>query len=652
MPFESQEGPAEVDTTRLQQPTSFSEQHGQAERLEEYTACELPEIPDNLEEATLPTNSADHLQLPPEAFEVDGERAVEVEVEGQEHVQSRNNSVKRKRNCGYSYESEKSKRPMPARRNADFTTECGKCSTRGLSCHSFTHEVRAAIRGAFFDLGVLEDQREWIGRHTENIPAQHPKKLCKNAYFLPSSQGPCQKFPVCKKMFLTTLGISSRQVKTVFAKKKPCGILEGEKRGGRKTADRDLKLREGVTRHIDRFPRMESHYCRATSQCQYLSSDLNAEIMYRMYQTDTIADCASLSLYRKVLNEKKLKFHQPKKDTCGLCDTYRRGNPNEKALIEDAYQIHITEKKAVRQMKASAKARAATDPKFVAAVFDLQQVIHLPKSPQSELFYKRRLSNYNFTIYELGNKDGWCFLAHEGITRRGSCEIASHLHRYLRNLDAKGIVEVEFYSDGCVGQNKNSVLPAMLQHFIDHAESIKKITLNYFPTNHGQSEGDSMHSVVERVLKRVREVMVPAQLTSICKLARINPHPYHVVEVQSRDIDDWKSVSQKKGILRIRTSEGGQKIDWTKFMAIQIKKGESQSIGFKYSHTDVGFDVIKTNGMRRSSEEADVRPEPLYINGPPKISHAKYQDLLSLCTGTQSVVWHPDYQAFYKQLPH
>lgn len=148
-------------------------------------------------------------------------------------------------------------------------------------------------------------------------------------------------------------------------------------------------------------------------------------------------------------------------------------------------------------MKTIAKNKALVDPTFDAAVYDLEQVIYLTKSLQSDIFYKHRLSNYNFTIYELASRDGWCFLLHECETGRGSCEISSHFHRCLCILDERGVKQVEFYCDRCVGQNKNLIIPTMLQHFIEKARFVESVTVNFFPTSHGQSEGDSMHSVIE-----------------------------------------------------------------------------------------------------------------------------------------------------------
>ena len=214
-----------------------------------------------------------------------------------------------------------------------------------------------------------------------------------------------------------------------------------------------------------------------------------------------------------------------------------------------------------REIKNAVKQKASLDSSVCAAVFDLQQVIYLPKSTRSELFYKRRLSCYNITIYDMATKDGFCFVSHEGLTARGSSEIASYLHLFLLNADERGCKQVELFSGGCCGQNQNSIVPSMFLYFLERSISVQEISLHFFETNHGQSEGDSIHSTIERQMKQVGEPFIPSQLATLIKMARKVPRPYVVRNVQSSDILDWKSYSQKRGVLRVRSSEKGTKVD-------------------------------------------------------------------------------------------
>ncbi|KAK3894703.1 hypothetical protein Pcinc_001549 [Petrolisthes cinctipes] len=123
-------------------------------------------------------------------------------------------------------------------------------------------------------------------------------------------------------MFLNTFSISEKTVRTALKKKMPSGTVETEKRGGRQDhlQEEDKQRRDKIKAHIDRFPRMESHYCRSKSTRDYLHSDLNQKKMYEMF----LAECcvpeglsASYTTYCDVLKSQNISFHNPKKDQYG-----------------------------------------------------------------------------------------------------------------------------------------------------------------------------------------------------------------------------------------------------------------------------------------------------------------------------------------------
>ena len=56
---------------------------------------------------------------------------------------------------------------------------------------------------------------------------------------------------------------------------------------------------------MESFPRAESHYCRAVTQKEYLSSDLNITRMYEMYQEECISnntEPVKQSMYRSIFS--------------------------------------------------------------------------------------------------------------------------------------------------------------------------------------------------------------------------------------------------------------------------------------------------------------------------------------------------------------
>ena len=79
-------------------------------------------------------------------------------------------------------------------------------------------------------------------------------------------------FRVCKIFYLSTLAISQKMVDNVHQKKNELtGILKLDGRGKYdKRAKVSDEQKNGVISHIDSFPVIESHYCRAKTNKKYL----------------------------------------------------------------------------------------------------------------------------------------------------------------------------------------------------------------------------------------------------------------------------------------------------------------------------------------------------------------------------------------------
>ncbi|GFO49952.1 DNA repair protein rhp54 [Plakobranchus ocellatus] len=249
-----------------------------------------------------------------------------------------------------------------------------------------------------------------------------------------------QRKQVCRHMFLSTLGVTERQMRTALKKRQRDGQIAMEARGGRREAEKVEyeEKRQSILDHINKFPRMESHYCRTNTKNEFLAPELYLTTMYNMYVSEMAADKkkpASRSLYNNIFKSLGLKFFALKKDACGICLRKMKENPTDESLLT-MYQKHMDEKVKVRQVKEEAKKMASENPKICGAVFDLQQVIYTPKSHHSSIFYKRRPSNYNFTIFDLQSQEGRCFLWHEGIARRGENEISTCIYKFLQEKDS------------------------------------------------------------------------------------------------------------------------------------------------------------------------------------------------------------------------
>ena len=213
---------------------------------------------ENVEESD--TDEFQYPQSPgqkPEEYLVEGEPRIESNTQSKEkHNSSRNKLVSEKRNCGEEYYTEKSNKYVSGRKFKPIVKRCsGYCKIRELSCPEFSHEEMLCIRQAYFT-GSLQSQREWIARHILAVTPHTSTRRHKTIkYYLPKGEDNV-KHLVCKKMFLNTMGISERQIRTVVTKLKLGGTLDEEKRGGRQTKFKHQALRDEVQKHIERFPKM------------------------------------------------------------------------------------------------------------------------------------------------------------------------------------------------------------------------------------------------------------------------------------------------------------------------------------------------------------------------------------------------------------
>jgi hypothetical protein len=463
-----------------------------------------------------------------------------------------------------------------------------------------------------------------------------------------------EKVPVCKTFFMNTLGTTERSMRTCMAKSMDTGVIQKEKRGGRYESMkvRDTAITTSIVTHIQKFPRVESHYCRESSTREYLSEDLNLNKMYALYEEDKSLGQVKgkITKYRSILKEMNLSFHHPKKDQCSLCMAHKKGDPEMKQKLEPRYNAHIARKKHIRQLKSNVKEEAKKANSTTAClVFDLQKVLTITITKESAVFYKRRLSVYYFTVYNIETKECLCYTWHEGQSKRGSNEIATCVYMALRELPI-GKEKIVLYSDGCSGQNKNSIMPAMLMYFVKQNPHIKEVCLRFFDPYHGQSEGDSVHSAIRTAIAQAGDIFLPSQLATIFSLAR-RGNPYKVRELESSDFKNFQDLSQKLMLLTLRKFDNSnEQINWTKITEVMVK--QDKQLNKIYFKNDPMQDNYKSITLKRNSNKFLARePKPSNVN-PQTINILKYNDLQKLCEGDPPVIRSSEHKQFYKNLPH
>ncbi|XP_072398779.1 uncharacterized protein [Diabrotica undecimpunctata] len=297
--------------------------------------------------------------------------------------------------------------------------------------------------------------------------------------------------------------------------------------------------------HIESFPHVESHYCRANSQRQYLDSSLTIKKMYELYTEVCISSSkqpVKESFYRSTFsNQYNLHFHVPKKDRCDLCEEVKVQTQNDTLTEEkkSAFERHIQNKITCRENKNKDRETQTT---FL--VFDLQNVLSCPHAEVSNFYYKSKLNVYNLTAILSSTKQVYCSLWHECLMGRTGNDLASALIKILEAvfLDNPNLTSLLLWSDSCVPQNRNSIMSVAISLFIQDHPNIDTIIMKFSTPGHScNQEIDSVHSCIEQVLKR-SEYYSPVSLLRI--LLKVNSKkPYKILQLKNNDFKDYKTCA-------------------------------------------------------------------------------------------------------------
>lgn len=582
----------------------------------------------------------EHVDMETEEPEHDDMETVTVENENQGEQRGRKrqrnpdswkiNIKKRLRISGQSYANGKNIN-VPARKVKEKD-----CATCRYKCNSnFPEPERQNIFDQFWSMADVSRQKDFIINHTvttikKRQTTQTESKRKNSIKYRLTTQG--NQIRTCKDFFLKTLDITEKFARSALDGQSSInlGISPPSTHGKHAPANKISEERKNLIRnHINSFPTIESHYCRKATTRQYLGENLNISKMYDLYvskcNNEWEVSAEKISLYRHIFNtEFNLGFHQPTKDACKYCEWFKGLNDHEKEVNLEEYNAHQNRKTQARDQKEEDKRQAQQESTFMAVTFDLEQVLTTPWSNVSSLFYSRKLSTYNLTVYELGSKTANCYMWHEGEGGRGSCEISTCVFRYLSSLSSN-IDHVVLYSDTCGGQNRNAGFSAMCLHAVKDLP-ISIIDHKFMESGHSQMECDSVHAAIETARKNV-PVYSPQGYYTLVRMAR-KTKPYEVIELGHADFLDFKSLSQQTMRNKTKDSEVGS-VRWQKIKWMRYTKENPRCIQFKYEMSEE-FHVLEVGKQETRGSHA-IEPKKLN-NSPPGISALKKRDLLTLCT--------------------
>ncbi|GFO37803.1 serine/threonine-protein kinase ulk4 [Plakobranchus ocellatus] len=117
-------------------------------------------------------------------------------------------------------------------------------------------------------------------------------------------------------------------------------------------------------------------------------------------------------------------------------------------------------------------------------------------------------------------------------------------------------------------------------YMLSKCTSLEEISLRFFETNHGQNEGDSLHSAITQALKIAGVIFLSSQLTTIFALAWPK-QPYVIHSLQWDDFWDLKSLSKDLRVLEARRGSDAEQTNWNDIMEMYVTKSHLETIFVK-----------------------------------------------------------------------
>lgn len=514
--------------------------------------------------------------------------------------------------------------------------------TKSLKCSEFSESSRSEIFEMFWSQMNWDQRKVFVASNVDKITKQRTRTEAETSrreqsyvYWLKHED---MRKRVCKKMFLSTLGLGEWSVRN---------WLEGSDSGMHTEvavmhAERPKKPesdgRNFIAQFLNSLPKMESHYCRASTTKLYLEPLWNSHAA--VYQEYTVqcrnkgTSPMSRKTFMEVFSGMNISLFSPKKDQCDICAAHSVGN-----ITDGEYSEHCQQKEKARSEKSHDKEDAIKDQSKLVYTMDLEAVMLCPLLKASALYYKTKLAVHNFTLFNLADKSATCYVWHEGEGGLVASVFATLISKFLESELAlhREVTQVTLFSDGCTYQNRNAIVSnAILQLAVKYGVTIYQ---KFLEKGHTQMECDSMHSAVERQLRK-RDIQVPSDYVQIIRSARQVPQPYTVVYLDHTFFRDYT-----KNLSYPSIRPGNKVGDPTVTDIRALRYSPDNTISFK---TDFADDYVLLPKPRRATitSQSPTEPQVMYAESIP-IKAEKFVHLQQLKRVILS-----DHHNFYDSLKH
>lgn len=162
-------------------------------------------------------------------------------------------------------------------------------------------------------------------------------------------------------------------------------------------------------------------------------------------------------------------------------------------------------------------AEAENDDTVETLSFDFQQNMPLPAISSGDVFYKRQLWVFNFTIGSAKLGRSYCYLYDETIGSKGQSEVISMVNHLIENEVSREVTTLYIFSDNCSAQNKNYALLHYFYTLVKGLKKFEKIVHRYPEPGHSYLPCDRTFGNIEKVRRKKENLFVPKDCHHIIK---------------------------------------------------------------------------------------------------------------------------------------
>jgi hypothetical protein len=172
--------------------------------------------------------------------------------------------------------------------------------------------------------------------------------------------------------------------------------------------------------------------------------------------------------------------------------------------------VYPSETGCIQCAKAFFELLQEEDPSKIILSFDCEKNIALSRLPDQSIYYLRQFYMFNITIVNgnsknnLGPGNVTSYMWTENGFQKDANMIASCVFDYLNSLNRTDYTTLCPVSDGCGGQNKNSVMICMLMKWFGQyaPQRIESIELVFLVAGHSYIPPDKVFGLIERDIKK------------------------------------------------------------------------------------------------------------------------------------------------------